>query len=374
MLYDFLKLIIIIEILIFGMATIFYVGQYISNKRKYGVSNTKVFFSQIKLLGIIPDKKNEKYKRFKKMLLAVDWNISVEMFYIIKLIIAFTILVVTLAITNTNVNLSMQRIENDLNYGRSVSDQQIEPTEELVRLEKELVLRVRGYLKSINLSPNSSLALDSVRAFIESENVNYDSSSILAKRILNKIRELDLIVDNPVFLLMANLIAFVGYILPNILLALKIGLIQNNKDWEILHCMTVYSTNGKLPPYRIDKLIENMQDVTKIYRTQFEIFKDALRRDDKEELDQIISSTLDDDLLQIFETLVLASEIGLEKTVSNIDDLLDQKVKWLEVNAKKRRQFKFMLAFVPVAFVLLALYVYSMQIFNMINQVVLVDF
>ena len=58
----------------------------------------------------------------------------------------------------------------------------------------------------------------------------------------------------------------------------------------------------------------------------------------------------------------------------NIDDLLDQKVKWLEVNAKKRRQFKFMLAFVPVAFVLLALYVYSMQIFNMINQVVLVDF
>lgn len=342
-------------------------------RKKYGTS-TKMFLAGIKVKGIIPKSKSSKYEKYKTLLLAAGWSISVEIFYILKCFIAFMVLSISLLVVSTDNHTTINNLKNDINYGRSMVDIPLETTEELMHLEELTLVKVNNYLKSIKLSPNSPIALGSVEAFLRSEKINYDTPSILAKRMLMKIEKMQSLESNALSLLIILLITLAGYLVPNILLAIKLELIRNNKDWEILHCMTTYSIAGRLPPYRVDTVIENMQDVSKIYANYFEIFKDAIYRNDKQEVEMIINTTTDEDLAQIFETLALASEIGVNKTVDNIDDLIDTKIKWLEVNAQKRRQMKFMLAFLPVAMVLMLLYIYALQGLNMLNQLMVIDF
>lgn len=373
MLYQLLKMLIIAAIAVFLGTTIFYLIKYISMRKKYG-TGTKMFLAGVKLPGIIPESKSPKYEKYKNLLLAAGWTITVERFYIIKCCMGFMILVISLMVVTTNSHTAIGNIRGDINYGRSMIDIPLETTEELMQIEEETLLKVDNYLKSVNLTPNSPLALGSVEAFLRSEQINYDTPSILAKRMLMKVEKMQVIETNAMTLLMIIVIALVGYLVPNILLAVKLELIRNNRDWEMLHCMTTYSIVGRLPPYRVDTVIENMQDVSKIYANYFEIFKDAIYRNDRKEVERIINNTTDEDLAQVFETLALASEIGVNKTVDNIDDLIDTKIKWLEVNAQRKRQMKFMLAFIPVAVVLMLLYIYALQGLNMLNQLMVIDF
>lgn len=364
--YLILKLIIIGMIASLSVAFLVSMVKARMMKARYGKSGVG-FVDGIQLYNLVPGEDNPKHRRFRMLFLSAGWNITVGLFYVIKFAIALGILVLSLMIANTNNNIQMTEVVTNLNYGRSMMDQPIEPTAALIKQEGNLLTRFRVHLETLGVSPTNPKANDIAGKYIETNDITYDSADILATRLVGKSTEIDHLEENSMQLLIILFLAIACYFAPNILLAVKLEFVKNNRDWQMINCLTTYSVMGRLPPYRVDSVIKSMQDVSDIYRQPFNDFKDVLDRNKVNELDDIVMETKDDDLSQMFEMLILGSEIGINNTVENVDDMLDMKVKWLDVNAAKKRQSKFIMSFIPVGIVMVLLYTYALQGLSVMN-------
>lgn len=359
--YNALKILLFASILGLGTLIVWKYFYFLKLQKRFGIETSKtMFLNNLHIKFLIPKRGSDTYKKTEKLLLNAGATFRVQTFYLCKYLIVFVTLVSAYLVFNTNLNLNVNSIKYDINYNRSMADYQIQTTNELVNIEIALVEEVKQFLISEGISPYDPLAVDIIESYINQKKVSYDSPSALAKRIIAKIiKEESLVLDYRMYLIIFCL-AYLSYNAPNLLMAIKILLIDSKKDWEVLHCLTTYSIVANLPPYRVDTTLESLKDVSSIYKPTFERFKIALKQDDKEELNNIIDTVDNDDMQEILEILVLASEIGVNETVSNIDDLLEMKIKTLEVTAKKKRQVKTLLCFLPIVIILLMLFSYLM--------------
>lgn len=340
--------------------------KYLKNRKKYHMSageylqtTRKYFFAQ---------EKTTKKNRLKRLFGFAGWDISVEFFNILKYTLAVSVMFLLLMINATNVELEVETISRDVNYKRSMFDNPVVSDESTINLEVETLKKVDEHLKKVGTSITDPLALSVVQAYVAVNEINYDSKDSVATRIHAKLLKIEGLKNNLVLDVVVIACSLFFYVLPNILLALKLSLINSNKDWEILICLTIYSIIGRLPPYRIDLLINNIQENSKIYHSHFEIFKDVISRNDAEGATKLITQVKDDDIIQIFEILLLASEVGVVNTVDTIDDMIETKLQWLNINSVKNRQTKYMIAIIPVVIVLLLLYIYAIQGLNTLNS------
>ena len=362
------EVLIYLIIFAFSIKLIISIINCLYKKKKYDMNSRQYINTHIKL------KKTPTYKKHKNILLMARWKISVEELIVIKWIIAYLILVLGFLVIKTNTGIETEHIRSNINYGRSSSELPLESTKELEEKEILTLDTVTRYIESNHIEPTDPLAIEYVEKFLIDKGITYDSTRIIAIRMLQKViklNEIDLdFTPYPILLF----VAFIGYYLPNILIGVKITLIRNNKDWEMLQCMLAYINVASLPPYQVDKVIKSMTAVSRIYEGQLNRIGDYLYQNDKDAIEEEIFEMNDLDLEQICESLVQGKEEGVERTVKNVDNMLQNKIKWLEINATKKRQEKFMIAFIPAAVTLVLLFVYGMNVLNVMNQATMIDF
>lgn len=368
------KIFIIVFIASFSLYFIYLIRQYFKLKKVYGKRNAKKMFNKkIKLKYIIPDEESEKYESTRASLLNIGWDISVEWFYLIKYILAVCVALGGLLVGCTNINIAIENTYRDLNLGRSASENQLESTDELKQKEEELLEKVKNYLISSNLDPKNPIAVDLVESYIKAEGEYYESPRVLAKRMLIKLDKLNVLNTDPTTFVKVILYAFLSFMLPEVLIILKSYLIDGKKDWEVLHCMVTYSITACIPPCTTLSVIGNMQDVSSIYINTLEEFKNALEKGDIDKAHELVELIDDEDMEQVLETLILAEEIGVDTTVENIDDQLETKISWLDINSNMRRQGKISLAYIPLMIIILMLFNYLMYYLNLVNSLLIID-
>jgi hypothetical protein len=362
MIYLILKLGVIFIIASLTLLTFNKYLYYLKLKKRYGVNTSKkIFLDNLHIPGLIPEKGDEKYQKIQALLLNTGNKTSVQMFFVYRYLIVLIMAIGAMLVINTNTKLDIQLLQSDVNFNRSMADYPLTATPELIQDELNLLKEVKSYLSTINVKPTDAQAHDVIKAYLQNKGRLYDSPDILAKRLLQKLEKEEMIKFDYKNYLLIMILCYVVYNIPVYMLRIKLLLIDSKKDWEVLNCLTTYSIIGNLPPYRVDYLIDNLIDISTIYSSTFEEFKKALKSKDKQrETTELINSVVNPDIQEILEILVLASEIGVEQTLENIDDLLDLKVKSLEITALKRRQIKSAIVMIPVFIILLLLFNYLM--------------
>lgn len=362
MIYLILKLGVIFIIASLTLLTLNKYLYYLKLKKRYGVNTSKkIFLDNLHIPGLIPEKGDEKYQKIQALLLNTGNKTSVQMFFVYRYLIVLIMAIGAMLVINTNTKLDIQLLQSDVNFNRSMADYPLTVTPELIQDELNLLKEVKSYLSTINVKPTDTQAHDVIKAYLQNKGRLYDSPDILAKRLLQKLEKEEMIKFDYKNYFLIMILCYVVYNIPVYMLRIKLLLIDSKKDWEVLNCLTTYSIIGNLPPYRVDYLIDNLIDISTIYSSTFEEFKKALKSKDKQrETTELINSVVNPDIQEILEILVLASEIGVEQTLENIDDLLDLKVKSLEITALKRRQIKSAIVMIPVFIILLLLFNYLM--------------
>lgn len=366
-------------IIAFSCIVATYTIKYLNIKKRYGTVNNRLLYRKMQKNKIIPNRENKRYKETKMLLVHTGWNISVEFFYILKYLVAFLVLVGSFIFVNANLGLQEGVIIEDLNYKRPSGQQIIEPNKDLIEEEKKTLKKVEEYLKTINSTTlDDNITIASVEAYLKGENIVYEGSEVLAKRLVLKLNTLNQIQNNPGIYIRVILITILSFFIPNLMGAVKIKVISSKRDWDILTMLTSYSITGRIPPYKIEKVIENMQEVTTLFRYQLQSFKEVLQADKKEEikdkeLNEFISSTVDEDLSEIFETLILAKEGGIKETIGNVDDKIESNIKWIEVKSRQARGVKVVFCIIPVFILMLLLFDYLMYGMTALNQGMIID-
>lgn len=363
-----LKWVIYTIILILAILFSFYTLKFLRYIKFYGRVNSKRRIIQEIRKRFFNGFKG--YDKTKNLLVNSGWSLSVEELYAVKLGIVLLVLVFGVLIIRTNINIKINSII--VAASGSNSDMNIILDSEDEAKERELIEDVGIHLSVNGLAPDDDNAYEYVYGYL-SEN-GHMRSDLSAQRILKKLIDINAALDDYNGHLILILLAYAGYKLPDILAKTKILLINNKKDWECISYMTIYSVVGRLPPYKLDNIIYNMQDISVIYRHTLQEFDYALKAHDKYMVEDILNSVEDESMNEIMETMVLASEIGVVDTIDNIDDLLENKIKWMEVSARKRRGIKSTISLIPVAVILFMLYSYLMYGLNMVNQNMFMNF
>ena len=167
-------------------------------------------------------------------------------------------------------------------------------------------------------------------------------------------------ISNYLFLL---LVCFLAYNLPVYILQMKKFLLNSKKDWEIVNLITVASIDSS---NKVETVVSSLISASYVYNDVICEFKDIL--DNNLNFAELLDNIDDDSLRELLETLIICKDIGLDNSKENINELLDFKLKYMDIIAKKKRSFKATISLVPISIILVMLFNYLMLGLNSITQ------
>lgn len=352
---------IIISIVI--LTVLYGVYEYIRFKkleRMYGKKTTIQMFKKIirGLKPFVPGIESKRYKTTEILLDTVGWNIGVEYYYLIKILIFSVITSLLFGITLTNNSISVKDVISNLNLGRSVTSSTIKSTDELQELEYTLYELVRLKIDKGIISTVDDAALE-IATYYQGYGIeSSESIQETAQRIYNKVLLVKSIHENPFAYIQILVLAFIGSMIPDMLAYIKIMLLENTKNWDAIYSMVIYSIFGKLPPYRVDTVISNIETSTHFYRRKMKQFKPILDKGDHDHISDFIKSIRNDDMEEVLEMLYISSRTGLLETVRDVEDMYNASIDWMDINSKKRRQVKYSICLIPLSIIFFLLILY----------------
>ena len=311
-----------------------------------------------RLYPFIPRKESKKYKSTKRFLTSIGWRISVEDIYLFKWFLFSALLFILVTIQTTNIRIQVEDILQDVNYRHNMIETLREDTPENIYLEKQLFKLVDQELDKDNALYNSSnkqMYVEYIEHLLEKKGLEVGSEiSAMASRLYYKVLETRILKSSFRPYIYILLIACLGYYLPDLLGQIKRKLIEDKKNWEILNCMIIFSIFGRTPPFSIQSILEHMIIATEVYRPLLERLLEGIKKGGAQEhaFDEALEVVDRDELYEIIETMKLARQTGLVNSVENIDDTIDNTIKWIEIENITRRRTKMLYAMTAVAVVM----------------------
>lgn len=311
-----------------------------------------------RLYPFVPRKDSKKYKNTKKFLTSIGWNISVEGIYLYKWIMFSMAFFILVTMVTTNSNITLKEIEEDVNYNKNVIETLNVSTSESVDREKQLFKLVNDKLQSgseIYDKQNKQKYVNNIENLLIQQGVSPDASlSDTAQRLYYKIVQTRLIKTgiNPYIYIL--LISALVYNLPDILGQIKRKLIEDKKNWEILNCLIIFSIFGRMPPYSVQSILEHMVIATEVYKPVLENLIEGLKKggNQDEAFDAALEEIDRDELYELIETMKLAKRTGLVNSVDDVEETINNTIKWIEIENINRRRSKMLYAMTTVAVVM----------------------
>jgi hypothetical protein len=118
--------------------------------------------------------------------------------------------------------------------------------------------------------------------------------------------------------------------------------------------MIIYSIFGKMPPYSVLNILEHMVAATEVYKPLLESLIEGLKKGGRQEeaFDAVLEAVDRDELYELIETMKLARNTGLINSLDDVDDSINNTIKWIEIENITRRRTKMLYAMSTVAVVM----------------------
>ncbi len=319
------------------------------------------------ILPFMPRYKGKRYKAAEELIMESGLRISVEELYLLKSFLFILGLVFFISIQTTNAFMLYRGIIGDLNMDKSLIEGTVRADTETIRLEKDMFdyiyssfPREKATLRELLDKGNIQIHTEYIEAQLRDkwEYIKEDTKTA-AERMYKKLLRIRALETDYFIYLRALLAAVFLYSVPNIAAYLKIKLIEDKRDWEILNFVYVFSIFGRLPPFNIRNVLASVLVISDIYRPMISEALNGVKSGKGEAaFDGLLHRVEKEELFEIFEVMRLSMSTGLLNIVDNIDEMAANQLKWLEIKSIKRRKTKQVIAMVPVVLVMLAAVVY----------------
>lgn len=306
----------------------------------------------------VPKPNSDKYIRTKRFLNSIGWSISVEAIYLCKWCMFAVMVFMMVTIQTTNTTIALKEIVQDVNYNHSIIETLKSETEQNIILEKQLYNIVDGNLEKsekIYNKQNKQVYLDYIESLISERSMETgEELRSTAQRLYYKVLETRTIRNGIIPYIYILLFASLVYNMPDILGQIKRKLIEDKKNWEILNCMIVFSTFGRMPPYSVLNILEHMVITTEVYKPLLEALIEAIKKGGHQEeaFDAALEAVDRDELYELIETLKVSKVTGLVNSVDDVDESITNTIKWIEIENINRRRAKMLYAMSAMAVVM----------------------
>ena len=235
-----------------------------------------------KLRPFVPKPNSKKYIRTKQFLTSIGWNISVEGIYMCKWGMFAVVVFMMVTIQTTNSFIVLNEIVEDVNYNHNIIETLKSETKQNIELEKQLYKIVDENLdKSDKIfdMQNKQVYIDYIESVISDKSMEFgEELRSTAQRLYYKVLETRTLRSGIIPYIYITLFASLIYNMPDILGQIKRKLIEDKKNWEILNCMIVFSTFGRMPPYSVLNILEHMVIATEVYKPLLEALIEGLKK------------------------------------------------------------------------------------------------
>ena len=338
-------------------------------KRLYRADYAKKSFikSISRFLLTIPGYKSRRYKNAEGLIINSGLRISVEGFYLAKTLLFIFGLVFFLSIQTTNTFIRYDEIISDLNMEKTLIDAAAEPEANVLQLEKEVFTHIErnlskreASLKELTDEKNSRMFIDYIAVQINNKWTELgENAGEMAKRMYRKLISIRSIETDYLIYLTSFGLAIILYFIPDVIGHVKIMLIEDKRDWEILNYIYVFSMFGRMPPFNIKNVLSNILVISDIYKPMINEALNNIKSGKGEgAFEDLLRKVENQELYELFESMSLSMSTGLLNIVDNVDEMAVNQLKWLEIKSIRRRKSKQVIAMVPVVLVMLVSAVY----------------
>lgn len=320
-----------------------------------------------RLLPLMPRCDSRRYRNAEALIIDSGLKVSVEGFYMAKTLLFLLGFAFFISIETTNVFLLYDRIVGDMNIGVPLLEQSGEKAAGSLRLEREMF----GYfnasmagadytLDQLEDRKNYLIYLRHIEEEIRSRWSGLEESAdITAQRLYKKLLKIRTLERDYTAYLTAILASVFMYFMPDLAAALKLKLIEDRRDWEVLNCIYVFSIFGRLPPFNIKSVLSNILLASDIYKpVMTEALNNIKSGKGEEAFDRLLQKVDNEELYELLEAMRLSISTGLLDMADNIDEMAANQLKWLDIKSIKRRKAKQVMAMLPVVLIMLLAMVY----------------
>lgn len=351
------------------VASVLQYFKYRKIKRIYRADYAKASFLKSigRWLPFMPGYKSNRRRKAEALIINSGLRISVEEFYLIKTLLFVLAFVFIASVQTTNTFVLYENIINDLNMDKTLIDTPVAADREALQLEREVFKYVdasfpknKVKLKDLNDRQNSQSYIKQIENLIRSRwNHLGEDAAAIAGRMYKKLVRIRSIESDYAAYLTALAAAVFLYFVPNIAAHVKLKLIEDKRDWEILNYIYVFSIFGRMPPYNIKNVLSNMHVISDIYKPVIAEALNGIKSGRGEKVFESLFDRVDnEELYELLEAMKLSMTTGILNIADNIDEMASNQLKWLEIKSIKRRKTKQVIAMVPVVMVMLAAVVY----------------
>lgn len=310
------------------------------------------------LYPFVPKISSSKYHRTKRFLTSIGWNVSVEGIYLCKWTLFAITFFVLVTIQTTNTAMELKEIVLDINYNHNIVDTLKQDTPQTVALEERLFDLANQNLTEGNdlyKRQNKQVYVEYIENLFRSQGLEAgEKLGETAERIYQKVLRTRMIRSSVTPYIYISLFSCLVYYAPDLLGQIKKKLIEDKKNWEILHCLIIFSIFGRMPPFSVVNILEHMAIATEVYKPIFESLIEGLKKGGNQE--QVFDAALEavdrDELYELIETMKIARKTGLVNTVDDVEDTIGNTIKWIEIENITRRHSKTLYAMTAVAVVI----------------------
>jgi len=365
------QIVVIVVLTVVLSLAVYFLFRYGRLKRIYRADYARksCMDSISRLLPLMPrsNSKSKSYRHKEALIIDSGLRISVEGFYLVKTLLFILGLVFFVSIETTNVFLHYDNIVTDMSIGKSMLEQSEKTAAISVAAEKEVFVyfdnKMTGEKYALNRLKDQEKSLINIRRIQDEIKSRWGSlgedSAITAGRIYKKLLKTRALEKDYSIYLSAIMAAVFMYFLPDLIAVLKLKLIEDKRDWEILNCIYVFSIFGRMPPFNIRNVLSNILIASDIYKP---VMTEALNsvKSGKGEgaFDNLLQKVDREELYELLETMRLSMSTGLLGLMDNIDEMASNQLKWLDIKSIKRRKVKQVIAMLPVVLVMLLAMIY----------------
>ena len=320
-----------------------------------------------RLLPFMPGCKSKRYRNTEALIIDSGFGISVEEFYLIKTILFILGLVFFISIETTNALVRYDTIISDMNLGRTLLEQPATPDPYTLQLERDIfrytdasMPKDKFPISELGNKQKSEVYIKYIEALVSGISTSLEQdAAATAERMYNKLLRIRILETDYFTYSAALLAAILLYFSPELIALLKLKLIEDKRDWEILNYIYVFSIFGRLPPFNIRNVLSNLLVISDIYRPVIsEAFNNIKSGKGEAAFDSLLKKVDKEELYELLEAMRLSISTGLLGIVDNIDEMAANQLKWLDIKSIKRRKAKQVIAMVPVVLVMLMAMVY----------------
>ena len=313
---------------------------------------------------IVPREETFDYQKNKKLLQDAGWNISVEYFLLIKWVLAIVVFVFLCSMQTTNITTELKRIYNDVNYSKILIDEFAENNKGNIEAERKIMSLVKSKIKIDKhfMEPkNKPIFEEYIKNIIMESGMKVErDTNVTVRRIYNKL-QMSQKLENPLrSYVMYLLLSFVAFMAPTMIALFRGKLIESKKSWEILNLLNIFTIYGKLPPYDLKVVLQNMIVTSSIYKNILsELYENIKLNRGQAAFDEVMKKIDNSELYEILEVMKDASlQAGMKNAVDEAEQMVELNIKWLEVENIKRREVKTRIAMIPVGIIFLLAMMY----------------